>query len=43
MTQIPGTRIGKLIQEKNLIETESGVLHYLIEHLDTALSQGSVR
>lgn len=40
MTQIPGTRIEKLIQEKNLTETEAGVLHYLMEHLDTALSQG---
>ena len=38
MTQ--STRIEKLIQEKKLTETEVGVLYYLIEHLDTALSQG---
>ncbi len=35
-----GVRIEKLIQEKNLTGTESDVLRYLIEHLDTALSQG---
>lgn len=33
-------RIEKIIQEKNLTETEQKVLHYLIEHLDTALTQG---
>lgn len=40
MTQISGAQIGKMIQEKKLTETEVGVLYYLIEHLDTALSQG---
>lgn len=40
MTQISKTRIDKLVQEKRLTETETGVLQYLVEHLDTALSQG---
>lgn len=32
--------LSKLIQDKNLTDTEQMVLQYIIEHLDTVLSQG---